>query len=89
MKNIKFKVYKDKKIDIIEGSSFKSIIIKDKDEIIKMKQALIESQNQVINRLELLLSLLSDKIATQEQLDYEQIKRVIKKNEGDEKNGQN
>ena len=31
MKNIKFKVYKDKKIDIIEGSSFKSImhVIKD------------------------------------------------------------
>ena len=72
-----------------ETFSHLEIIIKDKDEIIKMKQALIESQNQVINRLELLLSLLSDKIATQEQLDYEQIKRVIKKNEGDEKNGQN
>tara|TARA_R110002096_G_C14178556_1_gene686657 strand:+ start:253 stop:450 length:198 start_codon:yes stop_codon:yes gene_type:complete len=36
------------------------IILKDKDEIIKIKQLLIDSQNEVIKRYEYLLRLLSE-----------------------------
>ena len=62
-----------------ENYSHLEIILKDKDEIIEIKQALIESQNQVIKRLELLLELLSNKIATQGDLDYKLL-NIIRKN---------
>tara|TARA_R110000751_G_scaffold266087_1_gene365140 strand:+ start:269 stop:508 length:240 start_codon:yes stop_codon:yes gene_type:complete len=74
-----------------ENYSHLEIILKDKDEIIEIKQALIESQNQVIKRLELLLELLSNKIATQGDLDYKLLKDQLLSTEikkGNKENGQ-
>jgi len=44
------------------------IILKDKDEIIKMKKLLIDSQNEVIKRYEYLLRLLSENLTISKEL---------------------